>query len=221
MTSRPGRAWATLLAVLVAFAAGVGGALYYSNRNAPSPSRRADPDNGTPATPSARVSALGRLQPAGGVIPVYGPPGDRIKEMKPLNPGDTLKAGDPIDPFLIDRGYDEVARGVALGTVSLVSTLAGTALGGIMTNVLGLGRALWVFGGLQVFSNLGYVLLARSPVDAPLTAGTRRSCPTRPPSRDAASHTGPCSDTRPWPPWDQTPRERPAAPSAMSDCPAP
>jgi len=71
-------------------------------------------------------------------------------------------------PFLIDRGYDEVARGVALGTVSLVSTLAGTALGGIMTSVIGLGRALWVFGGLQVFSNLGYVLLARSPVDQPL-----------------------------------------------------
>jgi PAT family beta-lactamase induction signal transducer AmpG len=65
-------------------------------------------------------------------------------------------------PFLIDRGYDEVARGVALGSVSLVATLGGTALGGILTSVIGLGRSLWVFGALQVFSNLGYVLMARS-----------------------------------------------------------
>jgi PAT family beta-lactamase induction signal transducer AmpG len=71
-------------------------------------------------------------------------------------------------PFLVDRGYDEVARGVALGSVSLVSTLAGTALGGIMTSLIGLGHALWVFGGLQVFSNVGYVLLARSPANLPL-----------------------------------------------------
>jgi PAT family beta-lactamase induction signal transducer AmpG len=71
-------------------------------------------------------------------------------------------------PFLIDRGYDELARGVALGSVALVATLAGTALGGILTGVIGLGRALWVFGVLQVFSNIGYVALARSPADLPL-----------------------------------------------------
>jgi PAT family beta-lactamase induction signal transducer AmpG len=71
-------------------------------------------------------------------------------------------------PFLIDRGYDEVARGVALGSVALVSTLAGTALGGILTSVIGLGRSLWVFGVLQVFSNVGYVALARSPASLPL-----------------------------------------------------
>jgi PAT family beta-lactamase induction signal transducer AmpG len=71
-------------------------------------------------------------------------------------------------PFLIDRGYDEVARGVALGSVALVSTLAGTALGGVLTSVIGLGRSLWVFGVLQVFSNIGYVVLARSPASLPL-----------------------------------------------------
>jgi len=71
-------------------------------------------------------------------------------------------------PFLVDRGYDDVARGVALGSVSLVSTLAGTALGGITTSLIGLGHALWIFGGLQVFSNIGYVLLARSPANLPL-----------------------------------------------------
>jgi len=71
-------------------------------------------------------------------------------------------------PFLIDRGYDEVARGVALGSVTLVATLTGTALGGVFTSVIGLGRALWVFGLLQVFSNIGYVVLARSPASLPL-----------------------------------------------------
>jgi PAT family beta-lactamase induction signal transducer AmpG len=71
-------------------------------------------------------------------------------------------------PFLIDRGYDEIARGVALGSVALVATLTGTALGGILTSVIGLGRSLWIFGVLQVFSNIGYVLLARSPVSLPL-----------------------------------------------------
>jgi PAT family beta-lactamase induction signal transducer AmpG len=71
-------------------------------------------------------------------------------------------------PFLFDRGYDEVARGVALGSVTLVATLAGTALGGILTSIIGLGRSLWIFGVLQVFSNVGYVLLARSPPSLPL-----------------------------------------------------
>src|SRR5204863_7779861 len=40
--------------------------------------------------------ALGRIQPAGGVVPVFGPPGDRIQSMKPLTPGTVLKSGDPI-----------------------------------------------------------------------------------------------------------------------------
>jgi HlyD family secretion protein len=90
--SRPARAWVTLLAVLAAFAAG-GVAAYLVFKPAPGAERRPDrPD----APPPTRVAALGRIQPAGGVVPVYGPPGDRIAEMKPLAPGDKLKAGDPI-----------------------------------------------------------------------------------------------------------------------------
>jgi PAT family beta-lactamase induction signal transducer AmpG len=37
--------------------------------------------------------------------------------------------------------------------------------------VLGLGHALWAFGVLQIFSNVGYVLLARTGVDRPLMYG--------------------------------------------------
>ncbi len=66
-------------------------------------------------------------------------------------------------PFLIDMGYSDFDRGMALATVGMFTTIGGAILGGVMTNVLGLGRALWLFGALQVFSNLGYVLLANIP----------------------------------------------------------
>jgi HlyD family secretion protein len=51
-----------------------------------------------PPDPDSRsLSALGQVQPAGGVIAIYGPPGDRIlKFAAPLHPGQTLKAGDPL-----------------------------------------------------------------------------------------------------------------------------
>jgi HlyD family secretion protein len=90
--SRPARAWVTLLAVLAAFAAG-GAAAYLFFR--PAPVAQPRPDRPDAPAPN-RVAALGRIQPAGGVIPVYGPPGDRIAEMRPVEPGATLKAGDLI-----------------------------------------------------------------------------------------------------------------------------
>lgn len=62
--------------------------------------------------------------------------------------------------FLVQMGYSDFDRGVALATVGLVGNLVGVFLGGAMTPFLGLGRALWVFGLLQVFSNLGFVLLS-------------------------------------------------------------
>ena len=44
----------------------------------------------------------------------------------------------------------------ARGDIALVATLVGTFLGGLLTNSLGLGRALWIFGFFQIVSNLGY-----------------------------------------------------------------
>jgi HlyD family secretion protein len=48
--------------------------------------------------PNARsLSALGQVQPEGGVITMYGPLGDRIlKFAEPLHPGQTVKAGTPL-----------------------------------------------------------------------------------------------------------------------------
>jgi PAT family beta-lactamase induction signal transducer AmpG len=63
-------------------------------------------------------------------------------------------------PFLIDMGYDAVQRGIALATLSVGLTILGTFAGGFVTTLAGLGRALWIFGVLQILSNAGYFLLA-------------------------------------------------------------
>ncbi len=63
-------------------------------------------------------------------------------------------------PFLIDMGYDSDQRGVALSTIGMVATIVGGFIGGITTTMVGLGHSLWVFGVLQIFSNIGYFFLA-------------------------------------------------------------
>jgi len=57
---------------------------------------------------------------------------------------------------------------VATATIGLFATLAGTLLGGLLTTALGLGHALWLFGALQILSNLGYVAVAEVGVNRPL-----------------------------------------------------
>lgn len=91
---RAGRAWITAVIGIAAFAAGIGATLVYTERSSTA-ERSAETGENAAAAP-LRVSALGRLQPAGGVIPVYGPAGDRIKTMKYLAPGMVLKADEPI-----------------------------------------------------------------------------------------------------------------------------
>lgn len=72
-------------------------------------------------------------------------------------------------PFLIDKGYNDFDRGVVLFFIGLVGNIVGTAVGGLLTRPLGLGRALWIFGFFQIFSNVGYALLAGEPgVNRPL-----------------------------------------------------
>ena len=71
-------------------------------------------------------------------------------------------------PFLVDMGFSAVDIGVVTGTIGLVATLIGTFLGGLLTNWLGLGRALWLFGFFQIFSNLGYAAVAQAGANRPL-----------------------------------------------------
>jgi PAT family beta-lactamase induction signal transducer AmpG len=80
-------------------------------------------------------------------------------------------AGALLRPFLIDLGYSAFDRGVALATVGLAASLAGTFIGGVVTTFLGLGHSLWVFGFLQIFSNFGYILLADSGLSRLLMYG--------------------------------------------------
>jgi len=80
-------------------------------------------------------------------------------------------AGALVRPFLVQTGFNDFDVGVATATIGLVATLVGTFLGGMLTTAMGLGHALWVFGGLQVVSNLGYVLIAAVGVHRPLMYG--------------------------------------------------
>ena len=87
-----------------------------------------------------------------------------------------FKAGDNfaqalLRPFLNDMGYDALSRGGLLGTLSLVLVVAGSLVGSASTTVFGLGPSLWIFGLLQMFSNVGYVLIATQPVNLPLMFG--------------------------------------------------
>jgi PAT family beta-lactamase induction signal transducer AmpG len=77
-------------------------------------------------------------------------------------------AGALLRPFLVHLGYSDFDRGVTLATVSLAATLAGTFVGAALTTVIGLGHALWIFGGLQALSNVGYLILADVGVHRPM-----------------------------------------------------
>jgi PAT family beta-lactamase induction signal transducer AmpG len=74
-------------------------------------------------------------------------------------------------PFLNDMGYTEFDRGLVLGTAGVVITIAGTFLGGLACTFIGVGHSLWIFGVLQIFSNLGYVLITQWPGNRPLYYG--------------------------------------------------
>jgi PAT family beta-lactamase induction signal transducer AmpG len=73
-----------------------------------------------------------------------------------------------VSPFLVQAGYDQIDVGVASGTIGMVAMMAGALLGGAITTSLGLGHSLWLFGLLQAFSNIGYVLVASTAPDRAL-----------------------------------------------------
>ncbi|HET6437165.1 MAG TPA: MFS transporter [Anaeromyxobacter sp.] len=73
-----------------------------------------------------------------------------------------------VRPFLGELGYSAMDVGVATGTVSLVASLGGTFLGGILSDAWGVGRALWVFGVVQALAHGGYALVATVGVNRPV-----------------------------------------------------
>jgi PAT family beta-lactamase induction signal transducer AmpG len=71
-------------------------------------------------------------------------------------------------PFLVQVGFNDFDVGVATATIGQAAAVGGTFLGGVLTQGLGLGRALWVFGFFQIVSNLGYAAVAQVGVNRPL-----------------------------------------------------
>ena len=71
-------------------------------------------------------------------------------------------------------GYNADQRGVALGLITITTTIVGAVFGGWVTTLAGLGHALWIFGFLQLFSNVGYYFLSilGKPVPGALYAAT-------------------------------------------------
>ena len=71
-------------------------------------------------------------------------------------------------PFLVQVGFGDFDVGVATATIGQAAAILGTLVGGVLTDRIGLGRALWVFGFLQMASNLGYAAVAQVGVNRPL-----------------------------------------------------
>ncbi|MFB2968281.1 AmpG family muropeptide MFS transporter [Aerosakkonema sp. BLCC-F183] len=58
--------------------------------------------------------------------------------------------------FLLDVGFTKTDIGAIQGGMGLVATIVGTLAGGAILSKIGINRSLWLFGGLQALSNLGY-----------------------------------------------------------------
>ncbi|WP_225938105.1 AmpG family muropeptide MFS transporter [Leptothermofonsia sichuanensis] len=65
-------------------------------------------------------------------------------------------------PFLGGKGlgFADADIGNIRQGMGLVATIVGTLAGGALLSQLGINRSLWIFGGLQAISNLGYFALA-------------------------------------------------------------
>src|SRR5439155_6040987 len=64
-------------------------------------------------------------------------------------------------PFLVQMGFSPADVGLGRSGTAVAATLIGTFLGGLLTSTVGLGRALWITGLLQILSNLGYAVVAQ------------------------------------------------------------
>ena len=71
-------------------------------------------------------------------------------------------------PFLVQTGFGDFDVGLARTTIGQAAAIGGTFLGGLLTDRLGLGRSLWIFGFLQLASNLGYAAVAQVGVNRPV-----------------------------------------------------
>jgi PAT family beta-lactamase induction signal transducer AmpG len=63
-------------------------------------------------------------------------------------------------PFYIDLGFDLVVIGSMVKLINVWAMLIGTFIGGIIIYKIGINKALWLFGVVQLLSILGFAVLA-------------------------------------------------------------
>ena len=63
-------------------------------------------------------------------------------------------------PFFIDVGFTLTQIGAIAKTAGLVAAIVGAMVGGLIMVKLPINRALWLFGGVQIVSILGFALLS-------------------------------------------------------------
>lgn len=68
--------------------------------------------------------------------------------------------GPMIYPFWVDRGFSRAEIGLISGSLGTIFSIWGSLLGGWLTKLLGLSKALWTLGAAQALSNLGYAYAA-------------------------------------------------------------
>lgn len=64
-------------------------------------------------------------------------------------------------PFFIDLGFTRTEIGLIVKVATTWSSIAGTALGGIVMLRVSINRALWLFGVVQIMTILGFAVLAK------------------------------------------------------------
>ena len=74
-------------------------------------------------------------------------------------------------PFWVDRGFSLTEIGAVLTTGRIIATVAGAALGGVLTSRWGIFRGLWTLGLVQAFSSLGYWAAATAAPSKALILG--------------------------------------------------
>jgi PAT family beta-lactamase induction signal transducer AmpG len=65
-------------------------------------------------------------------------------------------------PFYLDLGFTLTEIGLVAKQAALWPSIAGGLLGGVIMLRLGINRALWIFGAVQMISILGFAVLASS-----------------------------------------------------------
>jgi PAT family beta-lactamase induction signal transducer AmpG len=75
-------------------------------------------------------------------------------------------------PFYLDMGFSKSEIGLIAKNAGLWPSVAGGLLGGIWMLKLGINRALWLFGAVQLVSILGFALLTLFPQDRVMLALT-------------------------------------------------